>query len=170
MFEFTLDEQSLAFFQKNLSEDLESEINFGLERIWQRFGAELERQRRTSGDGYWEPLEPEYWKRKEKSFPNRGMLDRTGFMMLGYLNGISIDYVNYTVTVPFPTGKDRFGHDVAIRAKSHQGVIGQPKGVEERPFNLEPLEDIAVDVMREALAKGVENANKVKPRRSNRRR
>lgn len=152
MFTFKLQDGSLEKIVTKYRVSIKDNVDTALNRIWTSWGAELERQRRSGGDGQWKALDPNYARQKEKEYPRRGFLDRTGFMMRGYLNGISIDPTSYTVTIPFPTGTDKFGREVNIRAKGHQhGAVHLPK----RPFDLEKLEAIAVKHFKEAIERSL---------------
>lgn len=152
MFVFKLKEGTLEDIVHRYKTTISDNMDSALTRIWTAWGVELERQRRSGGDGEWRQLDPTYAARKNREYPNRGFLDRTGFMMLGYLNGISIDPTSYTVTIPFPAGNDKLGRNVNIRAKVHQhGGASIP----QRPFDIEKLSDIAIKHFKEAIEKSL---------------
>lgn len=90
----------------------------------------------------WEPLSDAYAKRKNKEYFRRRInhniiLSRMGDMIDGYIQGVIVDLPSNSVSLQYPAG------DVGIRAKAHQGEIGQPKNMPIRPFDLDRFEEIA---------------------------
>lgn len=159
MIDIELERKSLDGWTVGISKKFRKNFETATEDIRRDWQAELYRQQQTRGDGTWAPLSKEYRDRKSAEYrdgkiPYNSTLRRTGVMLAGYVNGISFDRTNTRVEVsmPFPQNVASDGR-VAIRAKSHQGVIGQPRGVPIRSFNIERFKTIATDHVNEAMRK-----------------
>jgi hypothetical protein len=142
-------------FRKNL-EDAQSQIR----QLWIQ---ELYRQQKSRGDGTWALLNPIYAKRKAREYASNenkdvrynSILRRTGKMLDGYAKGVQFETTNSRVSVimPFPSDDAR----VNLRARSHQGDIGQPRGIPIRAFDIEKFKEIALDKFNEAMRKAANN-------------
>ena len=158
---FEIDDNSVDVFGKSIEDASKASIKRGLSETKRAWQAELVRQQRRlrsswtplkkipKGKSYFDRKQYEYYSGKSKNGKVRflSILKRTGRMMQGYVNGIRIDNVNLKVEIPFPLGAE-------VRAKVHQGLLPLPTGVlAHRPFELEKFEDLAIDIMSDAITK-----------------
>ena len=159
MMQFALKEISLVRLVEHVDESIKSSIEDGADDLRREWGYELYRQQlRFHRGGQWAPLDAGYAKRKAREFGQSSSevrynttLRRTGRMLAGYVNGITINTDTSTteVSMPYPDG------ELGIRARAHQGVIPRPKGVVARPFDLEGFTQVALDVFTKALNKAI---------------
>lgn len=157
MFTFEVDDASLTAFGRRFRAAKLKNVTKALEDIKREYQYEfLRQQANNTRSGRWAPLSVAYFIRKEREYSDPdfpevrylSLLRRTGEMLEGYVQGVMIDNNRYTVTANFPARPD-----LRKRAKSHQGVIGLPKGGVARPFNLQRFDAIAKKIMKDALVK-----------------
>jgi len=141
MFDFTFDEDTILDYGRKFRRYTKKHLEIALNDIKRDWIADLQYQR-SNGIALlgWPQLNEDYDIRKNREYGTgfNNMLYRTGEMLEGYISGVEVDMFNHTVNMPYPRGR------AGIRARSHQGEIGQPKGVPERPFDIERFYDIAV--------------------------
>jgi hypothetical protein len=156
LFSVKIDDESLKAFGRRFRRAKLKQVDIALGEIRREWQADFVRQQRQyASGGTWAPLSPAYRERKERErgdprFPEVrfvSLLKRGGAMLDGYINGITIDPTNYTVTIPFPTGS------LGVRARAHQGVSGRPVNMPARPFHTDRFARLANRILRDALAK-----------------
>lgn len=172
--DFTLDDASLNAFTSRFGRNKKRHIKQALAEIKREWQAEFKRQDARM-QKVWTPLKTwvdgktatknatgidprSYAARKRRAY-YRGkggksdvrylrILKRTGRMLDGYIQGIEINDIDYTVSIPFP-------EEAELRARSHQGRgVGLPRGVlSTRPYDLERFEFTASRALRRALTR-----------------
>lgn len=156
MFKFQVNEQSLDKLVLRLFNNIDKNLEQARSEIRTEWGREIYRQQlEFHRSSVWPALNPAYQARKTRELGWPGTtLRKTGEMLRGYVNGIrtnaSFPDGSDGVSMPFPAG------EAEIRAKAHQGVIGQPVGMPKRPFDVDRFHTIAVDKYKEAIKKSLD--------------
>lgn len=156
-----IDPASLKRFVDQMGSRSSGVLRDALPEIQQEFKAEINRQQQRLSRSGWEAWSKAYADRRDSEYGKprltryKTKLKRTGAMLAGYIEGITMDVPNLSVTVNFPKGRDAQGYDIGIRAKSHQGTIGQPVGVPIRPFQLDRFKTLAFKIFERAVAEGL---------------
>lgn len=158
LFDLEFTRRSLDGWVAGVSRKFRHNLEIAQEEIRRDWQYELIRQSQTSGYGTWPSLNPKYEARKDKEhasgkFVYNSLLRRTGEMLDGYVDGIEFDLSRTTVfvTMYYPSNPK-----VEKYAMSHQGDIGQPVGVPERPFDLDRFEEIARDRIDDAMERATD--------------
>lgn len=159
-----IDEATLAKYLKKYKDNADRTIIAALDSIKREWQREFYRQL-AGNNTNWRPLktwvsgktatvkhkgiDPQsYFARKKHAYfsgKTKGggvkylrVLTRTGAMVKGYVEGVNVDILDYTVNIPFP--KD----PLDIRAKVHQGLLKKPTGVlAARKWNTQRFKTIA---------------------------
>lgn len=169
---FTISQESLDAFAKKFGDDKKAKVKTALGEIKREWQTEFVRQDKrmqsvwtplkgyvTSKTGQQQPKSRSYLARKTREYyshkaragsgPVRYLriLKRTGTMLDKYINGIHIDDVNVTVSIPFPSGAE------GVRARSHQGITPLPFGVlSTRKYDLSRFKDVAEREIKRAMS------------------
>lgn len=162
LFTVEIDDNSLLEFGRKFRRGKQNAVAKALDEIRRDWQQEfVTQQRNFHRSKRWPDLNPDYLDRKRYEYSNRSRypevryvttLKRSGRMLARYISGIQVDTSNYSVSIPFPI--DPFGRDKqGIRALVHQGVVGQPKGVPVRPWDVNRFGSIADRIIRNALTR-----------------
>jgi len=161
MFKINVDPETLNAFGQRFRRGKQTQVKQALDEIRAQWQLEFVRQQKRLSKTKWPLLSIPYLLRKNREYSDRARfpevkytttLKRSGRMLDGYIQGIQVNTANYSVNIKFPV--DPFGSDKnGIRAKAHQGVIGRPRGMPARPFELEKFQAIGKKILTEALKK-----------------
>jgi hypothetical protein len=160
LFRFEINQNWIRGFGDRFRRGKTNAVNKALDEIRRQWQLEFVRQRNRLSKSKWPPLAVDYLLRKlaERDSDNHPdvkyttTLKRSGRMMDKYMQGIQVDGNAHTVTIKIP--RDPYGRDQqGFRAFVHQGLVGRPKGVPIRAFELDKFERIGFQVLRDALEK-----------------
>ncbi len=158
MIDVELQRRSLDGWRTNIYRRFRKQLEIAQADIKVEFAREIFRQQLTRGDGRWENLNQVYDLRKEKEYPGREILTRTGDMIAGYVAGIDtpLTKTRVSVVMPYP-GVEGDPDRINVRARSHQNDHRQPEGVPPRPFDVEKFQAIATKRINEAMRRAAGN-------------
>lgn len=94
-------------------------------RLTQTVGEQFLTEGSHGGGGRWAPLNPDYERWKDETYPGRPMLVRTGAMRAAFLADGERELTQSRLTWGVDTQRDSEGHAIADRASAHQAGEGR---------------------------------------------
>lgn len=158
MFTFEWEDKQITNILENYYNRIEKNTNDALSQIINRWRIVIVNQQLSGNLGGWTKLESSYEARKEREYPGKPILSRTGRLLQGYMTDMQINPSDSSVTIPYSS-------DPAVRRRGmvHQlyGVNRKDIGKVKRPipinYNYDVFFEPAIEEFTRAIRKSLLN-------------